>query len=346
MDFKTAMREIRGGQSRPVYVCYGTETDLIKEFVEFTVRQLIEPEQREFAVSRYDLAEVPVETVVEDAETPPFLAAKKLIVADQAFFLTGKDKSKAEHRLERLADYLDNPADFTVLVFTVDAEKLDERKKIVKQMKTKNMLVSFNPMTLDELRRWIRKEAEKARCSIEDSAVDQLLLLCGTGLSTLRSELEKLTLYAGDHSTITVQMVEKLVPRSTEQNVFMLIDEAIAMNAERVFDILHELIKQREEPIKIVALIARQFRIMLQAKTMHQQGYSQQQIASRIAVHPFAVRVALKQSARYSAETLSRLLKELADLDYAMKSGRIDKLLGLELFLLRLMSQKTRLVPS
>ena len=346
MDYKTAMKEATLGRARPLYVCYGTEADLMEEFIEQLTEKMILPEQREFAISRYDLSEVPIETVVEDAETPPFMADRKLIIAEQATFLTGKDKSKVEHRIEPFATYLEQPAEFTVLVLTVAAEKLDERKKLVKRLKAEDALVLFNPMGAGELRKWVIALAKQKGCSIEDEAVSRLLLLCGTGLRTLKSELEKLSLYADDDKVISAAMVDELVVRSTEQTVFMLIDEAAAMNADKVFHILSELLKQREEPIKIVALIARQFRMMLQAKQLDQQGYSSREIASRIAVHPYAVKIALQQCARFSADRLSALMNQLAELDYAMKSGRIDKALGLELFLLELVSPSAEAAVS
>ncbi len=134
----------------------------------------------------------------------------------------------------------------------------------------------------------------------------------------------------------SVDVIDQLVARSTEQNVFILIEDIVNVRLERAFVILEELLKQREEPIKIAALIARQFRIMLQVKELSKQGYSQQQMASQIGLHPFAVKVAEGQARKYDIEKLSRIMSQLADLDFQMKTGKIDKVLGLELFLLRL----------
>jgi len=152
----------------------------------------------------------------------------------------------------------------------------------------------------------------------------------------MAGELDKLSLYAGPSGTVTSDQVDRLFARTTEQNEFLLIEEAVRMRLERAFSILYDLIRQKEEPIKIVMLLARQFRIMLQAKELARQGFSPQQIASNVGVHPYAVKVALEQGKRYDSRRLADMLSQLAELDYRMKSGAIDKLLGLEMFLLKL----------
>ena len=77
-------------------------------------------------------------------------------------------------------------------------------------------------------------------------------------------------------------------PGARNRTCFILIEDIVNVRLERAFVILEELLKQREEPIKIASLIARQFRIMLQVKELSKQGYSQQQMASQIGLHPFA----------------------------------------------------------
>lgn len=71
-------------------------------------------------------------------------------------------------------------------------------------------------------------------------------------------------------------------------------------------------------------------------KTLSSQGYTQQQIASQIGLHPYAVKIAGEQARKFETVRLERILNRLAQLDYEMKTGAVDKVLGLELFLLRL----------
>ncbi|MFD0871497.1 MULTISPECIES: DNA polymerase III subunit delta [Paenibacillus] len=337
MDYRSIVKEIEQGKLMPVYVCYGPEVFRRREFIRFMLGKLVEPEHEEFAVTRYDLNETPLDVVLDDSETVPFLVPKKVIIAENAQFLTGaKENSKVEHRLERLIEYLKNPVDYTVLILVVDAEKLDERKKLVKALKERKCLLAFQTLTAEELADWAARRANRLGMTFGSGALEKFLLYGGTDLQSLAMELDKLSLYVGSGGEVTADLVEQMVARTTEQNVFILIDELVKMNTGKALEILQDLYKQKEEPIKIVALMARQYRLIAQVKELVQTGYSHQQIAGAVGAHPYAVKLAAEQARKYDVNRLNRILSRLADLDYQMKSGQIDKSFGLELLLLNM----------
>jgi DNA polymerase-3 subunit delta len=337
MDPKKALKDIESGKPQPVYLCFGPEKYRRNSFIQALTDAMIEPDQKEFAVSKFDLGETSLSAVLEDAETLPFMVPRKLVIASNALFFTGaKESNKVDHNLDRLLDYLKSPVDYTVIVFTVDADKLDERKKVVKALKDRDATLAFLSLTPEELQGWVQRQAEQAGFAFKPDALDQIILYTGGHLQALSAEIEKISLYVGPGGAATTDVVDQLVARSTEQNVFILIEDIVQMRLDRAFVILEELLKQKEEPIKILMLIARQFRIMLQVKELSKQGYSHPQMASQIGLHPFAVKVAEGQAKKYDANRLGLILAQLADLDFQMKSGRIDKVLGLELFLLKL----------
>jgi DNA polymerase-3 subunit delta len=337
MDPKQALKDIQAGKPAPVYLCYGPEKYRRNTFIQALTDALIEPEEREFAVSKFDMGDTPLAAVLQDAQTLPFMAPRKLVIASNALFFTGaKESSKVEHNVDLLLQYVKSPVDYTVIVFTVDADKLDERKKIVKALKDQNAALPFLALGPEELQQWVNQQARKLGFSFAVDALDQLILYTGGNLQALSGEMNKISLYVGQEGTASTDIIEQLVTRSTEQNVFILVEDIVQLRLERAFVILEELLKQREEPIKILMLIARQFRIILQVKELSRQGYSHQQMASQIGLHPFAVKVAEGQAKKYDASKLGVILGQLADLDFQMKSGRIDKVLGLELFLLKL----------
>ncbi|WP_438346907.1 DNA polymerase III subunit delta [Paenibacillus sp. FA6] len=336
MDIKTATKAIKHGDAAPVYLLYGSEKYQIKKFGSLLVDQLIQKEDRDFAIVNYDLAETPIQVVIEEAETLPFMVPRKLIfVRDASIFTAGKEGGKIEHRIEALLEYLKNPAEYSILIFLVYHDKLDERKKVVKALKAASVVLPFASLGGNELLEWIAKETKQRGCLLAAGAAEILVRNAGTQLQKLSSELDKLCIYSGEGGTIECDTVEQLVALSTEQNVFSLVENIANLRLEQALSIFYELLKQREEPIKIASLITRQFRMVLQVKELTGQSYSQAQIASQLGLHPYAVKIAGEQARKFKFEDLKRILSRLADLDYHMKTGRIDKVLGLELFLLR-----------
>ena len=337
MDAKAAAKAVKQGEVSSVYLLYGSEKYQMNEFAALLEAQLLTKEDKDFALIHMDLGETPIQAVVEEAETVPFMVPRKLIfVRDASLFTAGKDNSKIEHKVESLLDYIENPADYSVIVFMVPQEKLDERKKVVKAVKKAGTALAFMPLGGDELLKWVEKQASKQNCIFGPAAAEALVRNAGTGLQNLSGEIDKLCLYAGAGGTVDEDTVNHMVARSTEQNVFALVEDIANLRIDKALGIFYELLKQREEPIKISALITRQFRIILQVKTLSKQSYTQQQIASQLGLHPYAVKIAGEQARKFEASRLESILNHLGDLDYKMKTGGVDKVLGLELFLLRL----------
>ncbi|WP_027091177.1 DNA polymerase III subunit delta [Cohnella thermotolerans] len=336
MEYRKALREVREGRIKPFYICFGTETYLLNEFIERLTDALVEPEHREMAVVRFSTSEHTTDEIVDEAQTMPFLVPSKLVlVRDSVLFAAGRDSAKIEHRPERLLEYMSGPLDSTVLVFVVPHEKLDERKKLVKYAKDKDAVVGFTALPAEELAHWLVRRAESRKRRIEPQAVEELLKRVGSEMGTLASEMDKLILHAGEAGTITPDAVASLVPVSTEQSVFKLTEEIAALRTDRALALYYDLLKQREEPIKLIALLVRQFRNMLFVKELGKQGYTPQQMAGQLGLHPYAAKVTAEQAKGFSTERLTGVLDRLAELDYGIKTGRVEKTLGLELFLLR-----------
>ncbi|HEY8529599.1 MAG TPA: DNA polymerase III subunit delta [Paenibacillaceae bacterium] len=334
MNSRQLFRELRDGRIRPVYVCHGEETYLLNEFAERLIQAAVQPEQREMAVIRFDTAETPLDEILDEAETPPFFTARKVVlVRDAAVF--GAGKAAGEVRAERLLKYAESPLESTVLVFLLPGVKPDERKKIVKAFRDKGLIFAFPPLSETELKAWLERRAERQGRTADAEAVAELLRRVGPAMGDLAAEMDKLCLHAGPGGRVDAEAVRRLVPVSAEQSVFGLAEEIAALRPDRAVALLRELLKRREEPIRLVALLVSQFRNMLHVKELTRKGMPQQRIASELGLHPYAVRRIGEQAARFSTERLIRILERLAELDHDMKTGRVDKALGLELFLLR-----------
>ncbi|MGE7661429.1 DNA polymerase III subunit delta [Peribacillus sp. NPDC097197] len=329
-------KNIKKGQFAPVYLVYGTEAYLINETKQLLIEHVLHEDEMDFNFSQFDLEETPVETALEDVETLPFIGERRLVFMQNPFFLTAeKSKSKVEHNVKRLEAYLSDPVPYSIVVLTAPYEKLDERKKITKELKRKAVLIEAKKLGDRELKVWVKERVAEYQVQIDDQATELLLELAGTNLMMLTNELDKMALYVEDEKRITTEVVEKLVAKSLEQNIFTLVDSVLQRKMESAMTILHDLLRQNEEPIKILSVMAGQVRLMYQVKELSRQGYSQQKIAGQLRVHPYRVKLALEKTGKFQEKELLSIIDDLAEADYRMKTGLADKAITLELLLLK-----------
>lgn len=338
MDIREAFKEIKSGKFRPVYVLYGKDRYRMGQFIEALTNIMFSQEEREMGIVKFDTAESALEEAVLEAETPPFFLERKLVLIRDASVMAagGKENAKLEHRPETLLRYLENPIPSSVIVFAVQADKLDERRKLVKALKDRGSLVPFQEMDAAELKQWLVKRAAEQKRTLTADAADLLIARVGVNTGQLSQEVDKLCLHAGEGGVIEVEQAEMLTAATVEEDVFALVDAIAELRIDRALGMYHRLLIRREEPIKIAALIARQLRIMLQIKELEQHHYSPQQMAGQLGLHPYAVKLSVEKAKKFNTAQLGKLLASLAELDYSMKRGTIDKSLGLELYLLSL----------
>ncbi|SDN44054.1 DNA polymerase III subunit delta [Alkalicoccus daliensis] len=334
MSYLDRLKEIKQNNIAPVYLLYGNETYLMEDVLQKLITQVLAPEEQDMKLLKFDMTEESIDTAVEEAYTFPFMGGKKVVVVKDAYFLTAqKRKEKVEHDITKLNEYALRAPEETVFIILAPYEKLDERKKVVKQLRKQAAVLDAKPLNEKELRKWLEEKASELNTAIDSAAVEKLLSLVGDNLLMLTSEMNKLATHSED-GVIRAEAVETLVSRSLEHDIFSLVDHVVKSDIENAMRIYRDLIKQKEAPLKILALMVRQFRILYQVKQLVQQGYGEKMIASRLKLHPFAVKLAAKQSRQFEAATLLSLLDDLAELDFRIKTGKIEEELGVELFLL------------
>ncbi|WP_100406734.1 DNA polymerase III subunit delta [Bacillus solitudinis] len=341
MNYLQLKKEIRQGQIKPVTFMYGTQSFLMEDIIHDITRKSMSAEEAEVNITSFSLVETPLEIIIEEAETVPFFGGKKLVIVKDFHLVSSqKQDSKIEHELQTFERYIENPVPETVLILMAPYEKLDERKKITKLIKSHSVVVETNPFDEKMTEKWIDEQAQLKQFSFTIQGKQRLMERQGTNLLMLASEIEKLSLFAGEGGRIDETIVDELVARTLEQDVFELVNHAAKQNISKALTIYHDLLKQKEEPLKILALLTRQFRIYYQVKELSRRAYSQKQIASQLKLHPYVVKLAQGQVNRYEDRMLLSILSRAADTDYAIKRGAMDKVLAVELFLISFAKQQ------
>lgn len=320
-----------------IMAIYGEVPELVEKKSNEIVESYLNEKKDDFNYVKYNLYDTSFNQIIEEALTMPFISEKKAIVVKNAFIFTGEKVSKdIQLNNEQVNEFLEKYDGENFIIFEVYQNKLDERKKITKTLKKTSKLAKVEQMSEQEIKNWIKNKLHENFKDIKQDALDLFIELTGINFNIVSQELEKIILFLGERTTINKKDVEEIINRSLEQNVFLLTEYIQKGEKYKAIQLIKDLIVMKEEPIKLLALITSNYRLYYQCKILSRKGYSGQQIAKTINVHPYRVKLALNQVKHYQLTHLLNIIDQCAETDYKLKSSYMDKQLILELFILSL----------
>ena len=336
MEFEKQLDRIKNGQVNLVYLVQGKEPYLQELARKVFLETIVAPEDQDLNVGRFNMEEVSIQTAIQDAESVPFFGERRLVLVDNPSFFTGeKEKKSMDHQLERLQAYLENPMESSVMVFFAPYDKLDQRKKIVKLLKKVAVLLDASELTERDVKQYIRDSLRNHQYSIQEEALETLLVKTQYSLTNSMKELDKLTIASIDTKMIPLELVESLVAKTLEQNIFELGESILKKEGVKALQIYHDMLLQKEDPLKMNAILLGQFRLLLQVSYLKKEGYQEPEIQKTLGVHPYRVKIALQQSRRFGLPLLEKAFMQLVDTEYALKTSVGIKEMQLEWFILQ-----------
>ncbi|MBQ9024235.1 MAG: DNA polymerase III subunit delta [Bacilli bacterium] len=312
-----------------IYLIYGNEEYLIKKELSKIINDSNVIEDN---IIRYNLNEVNVIEVLDEASTISMFDSNKLIICEDCSFLTGDNKKEINHDIESLIKYINNPFNDVYLIFIVKREKLDERKKIVKELKKHSKVIECRKIESHDLNNYIYKYFQVSGYNIDMNLVRMIVDKVKYDLANIINECDKLMLYKDTDKNITKEDIDNIIIENMEDDIFSLANSILEKDKNKSIKIYKDLLLKGEEPIKLLVMVANQFRLILQVKLMLKNGYKQIEMANIIKEHPYRVKLAL--GSNYEEKELISNIKKLYKLDHDIKIGEIDKNFGFELFLL------------
>lgn len=320
-----------------IMAIYGEVPELVEKKSNELTNAFLNEDRDDFNFIKFNLYETNISTIIEEALTMPFISEKKAIVVKNSFIFTGEKVNKdLQPNNEQVIEFLEKYDGDNLVIFEIYSNKLDERKKLTKSLKKTSKLTKVEQMSEQEIKSWIQNQLHENFKDIKQDALNLFIELTGVNFNIVSQELDKLILFLGDRSTINRNDVSLIINRSLEQNVFLLTEYIQKNEKDKAIQLVKDLIFMKEEPIKLLALITSNYRLYYQCKILAQKGYSGQQIAKTINVHPYRVKLALNQVRYYELKELLNIIDNCAETDYKLKSSYMDKQLILELFILSL----------
>jgi len=324
------------------YLLIGPESYRLRKRKEEIIKNAVGVND-DFAVSYYKgIDKVDVRNIIDDCNTIPFLADNKVVVFENPLFFSEMKERKNDEEdnddsgnkeVDYICDYLKNPCSSTIFIITYEGT-VPSNSKIVKALCNGMKYEHFDFLSKEEFETLVRKDLTSSQLTLDEKALNELLVRLPISIENWKREWEKLKLYPGK---IDRNVIIDLVCKPLEDNAFELSNAIVDKSTGKAIEIFRDLMVTHKNDIPVfVGLIASQFRTMTQVKILNEQHCSFEQIAQHIGTKSeYRVRMVNKAIGNTSLSELMGILDELSTLDQNIKEGKIDGPTGFELFIIK-----------
>ncbi len=320
---KTLAADIKSGNFKKVYLICGEEEYLKLNYKNQFIRAVAGDDTMNLGI--YEGKNFDVNEVIDTAETFPFFAERRLIVMED----TGLFKSGGEE----LAEYMGKIPDSTIFLFV--EQNVDKRSKMYKAVKANGYICEINRQTEKDLSLWAARIFAKDGKKITNADMSYLIANVGTDMEVLSKEIEKLISYDLNKEIISKEDIDAVCVKQLNVRIFDMVDAISVKNQKKTLDCYYELIAEKEPPMRILFMVARQFHLILQAKDLSARGMSKDQIAQTMGVQGFIATKSIRQSRNFSVAELKSALAESVQTEEMIKKGMLDENIGVEMLLIK-----------
>ena len=339
---KTIDEDIRSGNLKQIYLLYGTEDYLKRQYRDKLKNALtaagedsgmggmLSGGDGDMNFNRFEGKDINPKQVIDLAETLPFFAERRVILIENSGFF--------KNACDELAEYLAQPAASTYFVFV--EEEVDKRSRMYKAVKNAGKIVEFATQTEELITRWVLARLKKEGKNITGSVMQLFLSKTGSDMGNIDRELEKLICYTMGREVITKEDVEAVGTVHVSNRIFEMVTAIVTGNTRKAMDLYEDLLTLKEPPMRILFLIAKQFNQLLQVKELAGKGAQKSEIASKVKVPPFVAGKLMAQAKAFTKEQILSYVEFCVESEEAVKTGRLSDRLAVELLIARKYKQK------
>ena len=321
---KVLNQDIKTGQFKQVYLIYGDEAFLKKSYKNRLKEAVVGDDSMNF--HRFDGKGIDLKEVISLADTMPFFGERRMILIEDSGLFKGGGA-------DPLVEYLPGMPDTSILVF-VESE-VDKRSRLYKKVKDLGYAAEMGRQDARQLSSWAGGILAKEGRKITGRTMELFLGKTGDDMENIRMELEKLINYTMGRDVITDQDVEEICTARVTNKIFDMVAAIVTRRTGDAMELYEDLLTLKEPPMRILFLIARQFNQILQVKELTAQGMDRGTIASKLKMQPFVVGKVMPQARAFSREQILSYVDLCVDAEEAVKTGRLNERLAVELLITR-----------
>ena len=323
-----------------IYLLHGDDEFAIAQFVAEMERKLGDPATAQMNTIRLEKGKLALDELIMAVQSLPFLAERRLVIVYEPL-----SSLKSAAMRERFQQILTNipPTTALALVISRPLQSYQDKKKnklhwLQKwaadrggDVYEKVFLTARGP----ELVRWLQKytKSEGGELTPEGAAV--LASLIGEDPRIAVQEINKLLAYVNYNRPIEPDDVEYLVAPVGSSDVFAMVDALGNRQGRQALRMLHQLFEE-DAPLRLMGMVVRQFRLLIQTRELLDAGYRQDDIARELKTHRFVIGKIINQARNFSQSALETIYRELLAIDQAIKIGQMDGDIALDTFIARL----------
>lgn len=342
-DVSTAIQWIQQKKIDPIYFLIGEEYYFSRRCVNHLRHAVVSGELREFNEDIFYGSDDNLEKVSESLKVLPIMADSRLVILKEAHLLSDKDWASLDEAFDHFFPTEPGEARGTqkessttpTTVFVVQAPQLDRRKKTIKKWMDRAVVIECQTPAESARASWIRSLAQEKGLELEREALGYLVQMGGNSLEEIDNDLEKLQLFfGGGPRTVSLGDLAQVLDRNREENIFSLSESIGKKDRTQALFLYHRLQEQGESEIALVALVARQLRLLLKVINGQELGLKGAPLAAQVGVNHYFLDQYLQQAKLWSQQQLSQALVALAAMDRQLKSSPLPGDLWFESFLL------------
>lgn len=321
---KSIDEDIKSGNFQKVYLLYGEEAYLKKQYKQKLKNALSKPDDT-MNTAFFQGKDINTGAIIDLAETLPFFADRRLIMIENS--------SVFKSAGEELAAYMKEIAETTCFVFTED--EVDKRSRMYKAVKNAGRIVEFARQPENILVQWILGRLKKENKKITRPVLQLFLAKTGNDMENIDKELEKLLCYTLGRDIITAEDVEAVCVTQTTGKIFEMINAIAEKKQKQALELYYDLLALKEPPMRILFLIARQFQILFQVKELTRQNHDSKFIAAKAGIPEFTVRRNQAQARSFSMEQLRKAVEDCVQAEEDVKTGNMNDRMSVELLIVK-----------
>ncbi len=275
-------------------------------------------------------------------DSVPFLADKRLVIVQD--LLSGlvarrgkkggaeTDASVAQKAfLDELLAYLPTLPETTRLIF-VEARPLPAHHPVIKLAASidKRTVHQFQLPPPGQLAHWVVDRAKHHGGQLAPAAATLLAEFSGGDLRALDQNIVKLLTFVNWSRPVSADDVRLLVHDVHQGDVFAMVDALAQGNGQVAARELHRLLDSGEAALSLMAMIIRQFRLLILLKELDGQNITGDAAAAKLGLHPYVAKKLGAQTRAFTMDQLEAVYRRLQEIDFEIKTGQTEDIVALD----------------